>query len=85
MLTRHLGDRLSVLTYEHANLQTCLRRSKLELRGPRSGLKLGWARSVPPLAQMPNLPKRQAGGRAGGASRGRGPRGGGDSLGTPNI
>eukprot|EP00969_Alexandrium_andersonii_P280037 12379416-Alexandrium_andersonii.AAC.1 len=58
-----------------------LRRLKLELRGPRNHLKIGpqtsgEVRSAPLLAQMPNLPTKRAGGRAGGASRGGPGRGG---------
>ena len=55
-------------------MRNCLRRSKLELRGPRNGLEIGprssrGVRSAPFFAQMPNLPTKRAGGRAGGASR----------------
>eukprot|EP00969_Alexandrium_andersonii_P158451 7000293-Alexandrium_andersonii.AAC.1 len=54
-------------------MRRCLRRSKLELRGPRNGLEIGTrssGRSAPFSAQMPNPPTRRAGGRGGGASRG---------------
>eukprot|EP00969_Alexandrium_andersonii_P153583 6791562-Alexandrium_andersonii.AAC.1 len=55
--------------------QTCLRRSSLELHGPRRGLEIALrssrgVRSAPFFAQMPNPPTKVAGGRAGGASRG---------------
>eukprot|EP00969_Alexandrium_andersonii_P285667 12629926-Alexandrium_andersonii.AAC.1 len=54
---------------------SCSRHSKLELPGPRNSLKIstqssGGVRSAPFLAQMPNLPTKEVGGRAGGASRG---------------
>eukprot|EP00969_Alexandrium_andersonii_P143703 6354568-Alexandrium_andersonii.AAC.1 len=49
----------------------CLRRSKLERRGPRNGLNIDLrssrrVRSAPFFAQMPNPPTKWAGGRAGG-------------------
>eukprot|EP00969_Alexandrium_andersonii_P114942 5083228-Alexandrium_andersonii.AAC.1 len=58
--------------------------SKLELRGPRTGLKVdprssGGMHSAPLLVQTPNPPTKRAGGRASGASRGR--QGGGAPLG----
>eukprot|EP00969_Alexandrium_andersonii_P168966 7467935-Alexandrium_andersonii.AAC.1 len=60
-------------------MQNCLRRSTLELRGPRHFIEIGPRSSrdmrfAPLFAQMPNLPTKRAGGRAGGASRG-GPEG----------
>eukprot|EP00969_Alexandrium_andersonii_P085037 3750753-Alexandrium_andersonii.AAC.1 len=50
-------------------------RSKLELRSPRNDHGIarrssGGVRSAPLFAQIPNLPMRRAGRRAGGASRG---------------
>eukprot|EP00969_Alexandrium_andersonii_P070237 3099934-Alexandrium_andersonii.AAC.1 len=56
-------------------MRNCLRRSKLELRGPRNGPKIafqssGRVRSVRCFVQMPNPLTKRAGGRAGGASRG---------------
>eukprot|EP00969_Alexandrium_andersonii_P352610 15438051-Alexandrium_andersonii.AAC.1 len=55
-------------------MQNRFRRSDLEPRGPKDGLKSGprssrGVRSAPLLAQIPNLPTKRAG-RAGGASRG---------------
>eukprot|EP00969_Alexandrium_andersonii_P117921 5215621-Alexandrium_andersonii.AAC.1 len=46
--------------------RNCVRRSKLELRGPRHDLRIGTealdgVRSVPLFAQMPNPPTRRAG------------------------
>eukprot|EP00969_Alexandrium_andersonii_P253190 11190012-Alexandrium_andersonii.AAC.1 len=62
-------------------MRNCLRRPKLELRGPRDGLEVAprsarGVRSALCFAQMPNPPTKGAGGRAGGASR-RGTGGGG--------
>eukprot|EP00969_Alexandrium_andersonii_P091554 4041054-Alexandrium_andersonii.AAC.1 len=56
-------------------MRNCLRGSKLELRGSRNDLKISSrsSRGVDSallFAQIPNLPARKAGGRAGGASRG---------------
>eukprot|EP00969_Alexandrium_andersonii_P011413 496387-Alexandrium_andersonii.AAC.1 len=60
-------------------MRNCLRRSKLELRGPTNGLKIdprssGGVRSASVFAQMPNPPKGRACGRMEarlGAVRGR--------------
>eukprot|EP00969_Alexandrium_andersonii_P300039 13263881-Alexandrium_andersonii.AAC.1 len=53
-------------------MQNGFRRSNLELRGSRDGLKFGppgsgGVRSAPFFVQMPKLPTKRAGGRAGGA------------------
>eukprot|EP00969_Alexandrium_andersonii_P304909 13478451-Alexandrium_andersonii.AAC.1 len=55
-------------------MRNCVRRSKLELRGPRNDLKIGLQSfrrvcSAPLFAQMPNLPAKQAGWGTKGASR----------------
>eukprot|EP00969_Alexandrium_andersonii_P180297 7968819-Alexandrium_andersonii.AAC.1 len=39
-------------------MQNPFRRSELELRGPRTGLKYRWMRSAPLLAQIPNPPTK---------------------------
>eukprot|EP00969_Alexandrium_andersonii_P221425 9779674-Alexandrium_andersonii.AAC.1 len=57
------NNKLSEL--ELPNMRNCCRRSELELRGPRNILKAnplssGGVRSVPLLAQMPNLPTKRA-------------------------
>eukprot|EP00969_Alexandrium_andersonii_P248299 10972109-Alexandrium_andersonii.AAC.1 len=61
--------------FRSQNMRNCLRHSKLALRRPRNGLNtctqsFRAVRSALLFAQMQNLPTRQAGGRAGGASRG---------------
>eukprot|EP00969_Alexandrium_andersonii_P311283 13754900-Alexandrium_andersonii.AAC.1 len=55
-------------------MRHCLRRSQLELRGPRNGLRValrssGGMRSALLLRQTPNLPTKPAGGCAVGAFR----------------
>eukprot|EP00969_Alexandrium_andersonii_P370043 15476423-Alexandrium_andersonii.AAC.1 len=57
------------------HMQNGFRRSNLELRESRDGLKFGppsseGLRSAPFFAQIPILPTKQAGGRDAGASRG---------------
>eukprot|EP00969_Alexandrium_andersonii_P006488 281865-Alexandrium_andersonii.AAC.1 len=56
-------------------MRNCLGRSKLELHGPRSDIKIGpqshgGMRSAPLFVQMRKLPTKRAAGRAGGASPG---------------
>eukprot|EP00969_Alexandrium_andersonii_P354407 15442086-Alexandrium_andersonii.AAC.1 len=60
-------------------MRDCLRHSKLELRGSRNNLRScpqssGGRALCHYFAQVPNPPTKRAGGRAGGASRGGGPR-----------